>query len=187
MHIVNRQQLFGGSPTREVLTFISESSVVGAAGRSLLATVTVPSLTRDHSLQQANLQTSSAAAAAPDETHKLSGDTCTQPSCRRTQEGKIPETDIGSIQHLGLSPTILPINDTSTEHKTITTAATDVRYGIVQILGRRAERRLFPLSANIFMSIKTSSRTDSRLPPILLTWMQTIIPKQVKEIRCNMH
>ena len=51
---------------------------------------------------------------------------------------------------------------------------------ILRILGRTAERRLFPSSSDIFMSVKSSSLTSSRLPILLLTWMQTVLPKQVK-------
>ena len=50
---------------------------------------------------------------------------------------------------------------------------------MLRILGRTAERRLFPSSSNIFMSIKSSGVTSTRLSVLLLTWMQTVFPKQV--------
>ena len=50
----------------------------------------------------------------------------------------------------------------------------------ITILGKVPEQRLVPSSSDIFVSVKTSNATeDNRLPPMLLTWMQTIHPKQV--------
>ena len=57
--------------------------------------------------------------------------------------------------------------------------ATPMKRSTLQILDRTPEHHFVPSSANIYISIKTSSLTDIRLLPILLTWMQTVLPKQV--------
>ena len=60
----------------------------------------------------------------------------------------------------------------------------------ITILGKVPEQRLVPSSSDIFVSIKTSNYNateDKRLPLLLLTWMQTIHPKQVCLKNCIIH
>lgn len=49
----------------------------------------------------------------------------------------------------------------------------------VKILHRIPEQHFLPSAANIYVSLKTATLTENRLPPILLTWMQTFFPEQV--------
>ena len=46
------------------------------------------------------------------------------------------------------------------------------------VLGRTPQPNIIA-DSNVYMSIKTSGHTDKRLAPMLLTWMQTVMPQQV--------